>query len=68
MAELAKADRLQRFNYQSLVVQFAKEFGQSPSRVEVEESFDTVIQVLWELKEEREYSERANEVMKNIHE
>jgi len=64
---LAKADRLQRFNYQSLIVQFAKEFGQSPSRVEEEESFDTVIQVLWELKEEREFDIRFKNIWRDIH-
>ena len=68
VAVLAKANRLQRFNYQSLIVQFAKEFGMSPTKVEEKESFDTVIQVLWELKEEREYQERFNEIWRNIQE
>jgi len=40
----------------------------SPSKVEEDESFDTVIQVLWELKEEREYQERFNEIWRNIQE
>lgn len=66
VANLAKANRLDRFSSLSLIKRFSIMFHLDPDEVEETKSFRTVINMLALSKEEVEYDERFNDIWQKM--